>query len=347
MKAYFFSFFAFFFLVGCKKTHDTYQKDYVGTPNIHYSETPAGIDLNSGKFQYHISRSALPYKKVILLNASLAGFFLELEAEEGIIGVSSPEYIYSEKIRQRINSNNIKNVGSEQKYDVEQIISLKPDAIFTNYIASFENTYDLLRKNGIQIIFIDEFMEQDPLEKASLINVFGKLLGREKISEERYASIAKTYDSLKIIAKKDTKRPLVLANEIYGSQWFLPGGKTSLARLVADANANYINAGNPEGKAVPMSFEEVYVRAENAEYWINAGDHTAKKELLAINPNYAKMKVFNTGKLYSITAKVNGRANDFFESGSVRADLVLKDYIKIFHPNLLPDYQLTYQKELK
>jgi iron complex transport system substrate-binding protein len=30
------------------------------------------------------------------------------------------------------------------------------------------------------------------------------------------------------------------------------------------------------------------------------------------------------------------KANDFFESGVVRADLILKDYIKIFHPELLP-----------
>jgi hypothetical protein len=48
---------------------------------------------------------------------------------------------------------------------------------------------------------------------------------------------------------------------------------------------------------------------------------------------------------------VNGRevqkTNDFFESGVVRADIVLKDYIRIFHPELLPDYQLTYMKELK
>ena len=41
------------------------------------------------------------------------------------------------------------------------------------------------------------------------------------------------------------------------------------------------------------------------------------------------------------------KANDFFESGVVRADLILKDYIKIFHPELLPNYHLTYMKELQ
>ena len=66
-----------------------------------------------------------------------------------------------------------------------------------------------------------------------------------------------------------------------------------------------------------------------------------------MNPFYGKLTVFNNGKLYTMAGKERDKANDFFESGVVRADLILKDYIKIFHPELLPDYQLTYMKELQ
>ena len=79
---------------------------------------------------------------------------------------------------------------------------------------------------------------------------------------------------------------------------------------------------------------------------MNIGNHQSKKELLQINPNYTKLPVFNEGKLYTITGKEEGKSNDYFESGVVRADVVLKDYIKIFHPELLPNYKLTYLKEL-
>ena len=96
-----------------------------------------------------------------------------------------------------------------------------------------------------------------------------------------------------------------------------------------------------------MSFEEVFIKAKDAQFWVNAGNHQTKKELLQINPNYAKMNVFNKGKIYTVTGKEKGKSNDYFESGVVRADLILKDYIKIFHPELLPDYILTYMKELK
>ena len=67
---------------------------------------------------------------------------------------------------------------------------------------------------------------------------------------------------------------------------------------------------------------------------------------MQINPNYAKMNVYNEGKLYTITGKENGKANDYFESGVVRGDLVLKDYIKIFHPEIFPKDSLLYMKKL-
>lgn len=348
MKRTFFAFLLFFLLLSCKKeakfTVNDWQKI---SENVAFKSEGNFVKLKSGKFNYNIPGSKLPFKKVILLNASLVGYFGELGLEDKIIGISSPEYVYSEKIHRLILEGKIENIGNEQKYDVEKILALKPDVIFTNYIGSFDNTYDLIRKNGIEITFLDEYLEQNPLEKSKYLLVFGRFLGKEKASILRFNEIQSSYDSLKIIAQKAKNRPVVLANEMYGNQWFLPGGKTNLATLIEDANAAYINAENVDSRAVPLSFEEVFAKSQNAEFWVNVGNHKSKKELLQINPNYVKMNVFNHGKLYTVSGKEKGSANDFFESGVVRADLVLKDYIKIFHPELLPNYNLTYLKALK
>ncbi|EJL69187.1 ABC transporter substrate-binding protein, partial [Chryseobacterium populi] len=274
-------------------------------------------------------------------------YITELGAENLVIGVSSPEYIYSEKLQNLLKQGKIQNVGSEQKYDVEKIISLKPDAIFTNYIASFDNTYQLLKNNGIQVIFLDEFMEQKPLEKTAYLKLFGKLFGKDKEAETKYNKIKKNYNELKQMALNAKTKPVVLANEMYGDVWYMPGGKTSVANYISDANAEYILKNNTDEKALPMSFEEVYAKSGNVQYWINAGNHASKKEMLGMNPFYGKLEVFNKGKIYVITGKERLKANDFFESGAVRSDLILKDYIKIFHPELLPDYQFTYIKELQ
>lgn len=348
MNSKFLIFIVFFLVISCKQDEKkTAQNTIILSPNLQYRYVAGNLDFEAGKFNYHFSAKQLPLKKVIFLNASLLGYISEIGAENTVIGVASPEYIYSEKLNARINQGNIQNVGNEQKYNVEKIISLQPDAVFTNYIASFDNTYQLLKNNGIQVIFLDEYMEQNPLEKTAYLKLFGKLFGKDEISSKRYDEIADKYHDLKKMASKSQSQPKVLANEMYGNIWYLPGGKTYTANLIADAHASYILVKNTEKKAVTMSFEEVYSKSKETRYWVNAGNHISKQELLNINPLYSKLEVFNKGKIYGVNEKEKQKANDFFESGVVRSDLVLKDYIKIFHPELLPDYELTFMKELQ
>lgn len=339
---------AFLALTSCKREQKILSPDTVSVSSlVQYRENQGELHIKSGNFTYDIKKNQVPFKKIILLNASMAGYIGELHAENLLIGISSPEYIYSERIQSLLKQGKIQNVGSDQKYDIEKIISLKPDAIFTNHIASFDNTYQLLKNNGIQVIFLDEYMEQKPLQKTAYLKLFGKLLGKDKEAERMYENVEKNYADLKQLALKAKEKPMVLANEMYGDVWYLPGGKTSTANFISDANADYILKNNTEEKAVTMSFEEIFAKSGTVQYWINAGNHTSRKEMLSMNPFYRKLNVFNKGKIYVITGKERGQANDFFESGVVRSDLVLKDYIKIFHPELLPGYQLTYMKELK
>lgn len=348
MKAKFLLIIAFFVLISCKREQKISQSDWnIISERLQYKENEDNIELKSGNFHYKFDKNQVPLSKIIILNASLIGFVTEINAENLVIGVASPEYIYSEKINNLLKSGKIQNVGNEQKYDVEKIISMKPDAIFTNYIASFDNTYQLLKNNGIQIVFLDEYMEQSPMVKTSYIKLFGKLLGKEKEAEKKLGEILKNYNELKNLALKSNSKPNVLANEMYGDIWYMPGGKTFTANYIADANASYILRDNTEQKAVTMSFEEVYAKSGNIQFWVNSGNHASKKEMLNINPFYGKLEVFNKGKIYGVSGKEKQKANDFFESGVVRSDLVLKDYIKIFHPKLLPDYQLTYMNELQ
>lgn len=349
MKPNFFLFFLLFLCVQCKKQKSQIvAEDFIKiSERVYYKDLDKTVEIKSGKFSYNFKNEQLPFKRTIFLNASLVGFASELSLEDQIVGISSPEYIYSEKVLNKIQSGAIADVGNEQKYNLEKIIALKPDAIFTNYIASFENTYELLKKNGITIIFLDEYLEQKPLEKSAYLLLFGRLFGKEKEAFSKLDSITKNYESLQKLAQTAKSKPFVLANEIYGNQWFLPGGKSQLAQYLKSANSEYINKDNSTESATPLSFEEVFVKAENATFWVNAGNHHSKKELLIVNPAYAKMNVYKTGKIFAIIGKEKNKSNDFFESGVVRADLVLQDYIKILHPELLPNQELIYLKELK
>lgn len=343
--------FKFLFLLSllyCKDNDNQTINDKIKiSEKLEYYDKNNYIFLKSGNFKYQLDKNKVPFQRIIVFNTTLLGYILELEQENKVIGVAGSKYIYSEKINSLIKTGRIQEIGNEYKLNVEKILALKPDAIFTNYIPTFENTYNILKRNGIQIIFLDEYLEQKPLEKVAYIKLLGKLLGVEKKANEIYTEIEENYINLKEKAKKTKNYPKILVGEMYGNHWFMAGGKTFIANYLKDAHSDYILKENKEEKAIPLSFEEVFSKSQNTEIWTNVGNYSTKKELLAINPSYEKLAVFQKGKIYSITKRQKGNANDFFEQGSVRADWVLKDYIKIFHPELLPKDTLIYMKELK
>ncbi|WP_312765938.1 ABC transporter substrate-binding protein [Epilithonimonas sp.] len=350
MKRIFLFLIFFVFTISCKKEISKSDSQNITiSERVNYSDDSKDLTVNSGKFKNVIPKEKLPFKKAMLLNSSLIGYFSELNLENKITGISSPEYIFSNKIHQLIKENKIQNIGNEQKYNIEKILANKPDVIFTNYVPNFANTYDILKKNGIELIFLDEFLEQNPLEKSKYLLLFGKLFGAEEQAEKAFKNIEDNYKKIQILASKTSTKPNILCNEMYGSQWFLPGGNSFVARLINDAGGNYILKDSKESSSVPLSFEEVFVKSENVNYWINISPHRNKKELLTLNPNYSKMKVFNSGNLYMINNREKDNANDYFESGVVRCDLVLRDYFKIFHPEdvTFRSEPLVYMKELK
>ncbi len=316
------------------------------SPSVSYQWEGNDLLVKTSKSETRWNSQNLPIKRAVVLNASLIGYFLELGLESSLVGVSSPEYIYSSRIHKLLESGQIQNVGSEQKYDLERILALKPQVIFTNYISTFENTYTVLKQSGIKIVFLDEYLENEPLDKSKYLLVFGALFGLENESKARYEEIEQAYKALVVQAQKQPTRPLVITNELYGNQWFMPGGKTQFAAFMKDAGAKYLLESTSDTKALPLSFEQVLVEAKTARLWVNAGNYNSKSEMLALHSNYTKLEVFNEGKIYAISGRTQGKANDFFESGVVRADLVLKDYIQIVHPGLISSEPLRYFKEL-
>ena len=97
-----------------------------------------------------------------------------------------------------------------------------------------------------------------------------------------------------------------------------------------------------------MDFEAVYSRAANADIWIGAADFKTLNELARADARYRDFKAYQNGQVFAYNARVNQYgANDYFESGVAKPDLLLKDHIKMIHPELLPDYQLYYYRQLE
>lgn len=348
MKTTFFYFFLIFVLLGCaKKTNEDIVNSVEISDRLNFTFEEKGVNIHSGDMDFFLPKSKLPLQKIVLLNASLVGYFIELNLQEKIVGITSPQYIYDEIIRRRVKDKKITIVGNDQKINIEKLIFLAPDAVFTNYIPTHENTYKILRKNGIELIFLDEYLEQNPLERAAYLKFFGVLMGKENRAENTYKHIEKNYLHLKNTVAHTPNAPMVMANEMYGNIWYMPAGKSYLATLIQDAGGRYILAHEPSYGAVSLSFEKAFSLSQNAIIWVNVGNYTSKKQLLSHQPQYQYLNVFQNGKIYSLQKAQKGNANNFFEEGNVRVDRVLKDYIIALHPSLFPKDSLRYLHELK
>ena len=332
----------------CQKNKDQETSSWTQiTPKLFFQERGEKFYIKSGGHECSFPKEKLPFKKVVVLTTSQLGYISALGEEERISGIAGAQYVYSEKIRNLIQENKIQTVGTDQKYNLEKILALKADAVLTNYMPNLADTYEIFRKNGINVIFLDEYLEEKPLEKTAYIKLFGKLFGVEKKAEKIYQEIETNYLTLKNQAAKAGNSPAVLSGEMYGNHWFLAGGKTFAAQYFKDAGADYILKNNQDEKSVSMSFEEIFSKSQSVQYWVNLSNYATKKELLNKNPAYGKLRVFREGKIFAMNNRQKGDANDYFESGAVRTDLVLRDYIKIFHPEFFPNDTLVYMKELK
>ena len=117
--------------------------------------------------------------------------------------------------------------------------------------------------------------------------------------------------------------------------------------MISDAGGIYLWKENSQRESLPLNFEKVMDRANQATIWINTGNANTLNEILNEDPRLGNIKSFKNKQVYNNNAKMNASGgNDFWESGITHPQLVLKDLIKIFHTEVLPNHSLVYYKKL-
>lgn len=125
-----------------------------------------------------------------------------------------------------------------------------------------------------------------------------------------------------------TVRIKVLMNIPYGDVWYVPGGESYMARLVRDAGGEILGAKEGESQSRAITVEEAYVLSKEADCWLNPGWCRSRRDLDASNPMF---KNFRIPAIYNNTRRVtSGGGNDFWESGYVNPQVILKDLRTIF-----------------
>lgn len=290
----------------------------------------------------------IPIKSIVVTSTTHIPSLEMLGVENTLLGFPNTDYVSSEKTRALIDAKKVKEIGTNQSLNTEVLIDLAPDVIVGFSIDNNNKAYSNLEKNGQKIIYNGDWTEQTPLGKAEWIKFFGALYGMEEEADAKFSTIEKDYNDALALAKKTTAKPTVFSGAIYQEQWYLPGGKSWASLFIKDANASYLWADTPETGSLSLSFETVLEKAENADFWIGPAQFTTLKEMIDDNPNYKFFKAYKNKNVYSFSSK-KGKTGGilYYELAPNRPDLILKDLIKIMHPEVLPDYELFFFEKLK
>ncbi len=286
-----------------------------------------------------------PLQKSVIYSSVHCSLWSELDELKGIGGVCGLEYIKLPQIQEGCRNGSIVNVGNSMNPDIERIIDLRPDAIL---LSPFENSggYGRVGKLNIPIIECADYMETSALGRAEWMRLYGLLLGKEAQADSLFAGIEKEYLTLtQQVKSQNLKRPTVISEMKNSSAWYIPGGNSTMGRLYQDAGADYVFASLSNSGSVPLAFETVFDRGGNADIWLikyNQPQNKTYSELERDYAPYARFKAFQDRKVYGC----NTNHVPFYEESPFHPELLLKDLIKIFHPELLPDYDLKYFSNL-
>lgn len=283
-------------------------------------------------------------QRIVVMSSTFVAMLDALDATDRIVGVSGIDFISNPKIQAR--RDEIADIGYDGNIDYERLLAAEPDLVMLYGVNGASPMEGKLRELGIPYIYVGDYLEESPLGKAEWLVAVGEVIGKREEAERLFAVIPERYNALKDkVAESNAQRPAVMLNVPYGDSWFMPSTGSYMAQLIDDAGGNYLYTTNSGNQSGVIDMETAYEMASKADVWINTGTLRSLGAVRSLCRKMTDVKCLREGSVFNHTRRSTpGGGNDFFESAVVRPDLVLRDLVKIFHPDMVDDEFVYYQQ---
>lgn len=282
-----------------------------------------------------------PLQRTLTQSGIHAALAVRLQATHRLAGVCDSRYIISPSVR----SLSLADYGNGMQPDIERIAADGVDALL---VSPFENAgHGVETRLGIPVIECADYMENTPLGRAEWMRFYGLLWGCERRADSIFAEEEKAYlDLCRKVTMSTPHRPRLMVDRKEGSGWYVPGGGSCLARLYEDAGARYLFSRHSGAGSVALSLESVLATACDADVWVvkyGAAAPLTYAALRADHPVYAEFRPFRERKVYAC----NTLAVPYYEDLPFAPSLLLREWIGMLHPRLVPDHRPRYFFPLK
>jgi iron complex transport system substrate-binding protein len=291
---------------------------------------------------------SIPLASIVCTSTTHLPLLDYLGESEKLTGFPSTDYISSEHIRKRIDGGHVQELGVDKGINLEILAMLKPDIVMGYTMNSDYGQFKKMEELNIPVVINAEYLEKHPLGRAEWIKFMALFFNKERQADSVFQTIEKSYLQTKALADNSKTRPTVLSGIVYGEAWFLPGGQNYASRILKDAGCQYLWEEDLSNGYLELSFESVYEKAHDADLWIGVGNSASLKDIEAGDHRYVRFKPFQTKQIYTYDARKGAKGgSEYLELGYLRPDIILKDLVKIAHPEVLPGYELYFHRRLE
>ncbi len=306
-----------------------------GTPR------PSGFD--------DVATFEIPARTVITTSTTEVPHLVRLGLTGRLIGHHEFDYVNSPEVRQRIDAGEMVEIGMGSTINLELVVASGADLLLADSLGEGAGgLIGKLRELGVPTALVPSFFETTALGRAEWIKFTALFFNRELQAELVFGEVAGRYAELVglVRSRVGEERPTVFTSAPLGEVWYMPGGQSFLAHMLADAGARYLWADDTSTGSLPLHLESVYERVLDADFWVQPGSVASLDEIAAFDDRLAETRAFREGQVFNSDARQNVHGgSDYWETGTARPDLVLADLIEIFHPDLL-DHELVFHRRL-
>ena len=291
----------------------------------------------------------VPVQQIATMSTSYLPFLEAYNLLDRLVAVDDVTYVNNPTVLAMAEAGTLVQIGYGAGVNVEQILDLAPDLVMTYGSGSPEyDAHPVLINAGLKVAVNAEWLETSPLGRAEWGKFIALFFNKEAVAESTFADTVARYEDLKAKAAAAAEKPTVLTDSEYQGSWYVAGGRSFTAQLLADAGAAYLWADDESAGSIPVAFEAVFDKAAAADFWLNVGFVNSLEEMKAADERYTDFAAFQKGNVWNNNKRQNANGgNDYYESAVAQPDAVLADLIAIFHPDLLPEYEMVYFQRLQ
>lgn len=280
-----------------------------------------------------------PVERAAVFSSVHTGAMEELGVIDALKAVADVAYFPDgDTVKSLVANSAVADIGNSQNPSAEILVSVRPEVLLRSPMQGITAAQ---LPAGIIPVECADYMEDTPIGRAEWLLFFGELFGKRDEAREIFDGVIDEYNSLAVkAAAASSPKPKLLVETETSGVWYVPAGESYAARLYSDAGADYPWANTAGQGSLALSLEEVASKALDADVWLvrSFGYETTSRTLCALNPRYESFKALKDGNIYSCDTQ----KRNIFSEVPFHPERLLADYIAIFHPEVMPDYETKY-----